>query len=241
MEAIGHAGTCLGILAEDGVLLAAEKKNTSKLLDSTSAAEKVFKIDAHVACSVAGITADANILVKYLRESAQRHLLTYDEPMPMEQLVTIMCDTKQAYTQSGGLRPFGVSLLYMGWDRHHGFQLYQSDPSGNYGGWKAACIGANGKAAEGILKQEYKEGCNLHEAMLLAVKVLSKTMDSTTLSSEKLEFATLTRADGKPVFSVLSAEDVGTLLAEGKKLAEEEAAAEKAKKEAKARERKAKK
>jgi hypothetical protein len=42
-----------------------------------------------------------------------------------------------------GLRPFGVSLLYMGWDVHHGFQLYQSDPSGNYGGWMATCIGSN--------------------------------------------------------------------------------------------------
>lgn len=42
-----------------------------------------------------------------------------------------------------GKRPFGVSLLYMGWDKHYGFQLYQSDPSGNYGGWKATCIGNN--------------------------------------------------------------------------------------------------
>ena len=42
-----------------------------------------------------------------------------------------------------GKRPFGVSILYMGWDRHYGFQLYQSDPSGNYGGWKATCIGNN--------------------------------------------------------------------------------------------------
>ena len=42
-----------------------------------------------------------------------------------------------------GLRPFGVSILYMGWDRHYGFQLYQSDPSGNYSGWKATCIGNN--------------------------------------------------------------------------------------------------
>lgn len=41
------------------------------------------------------------------------------------------------------MRPFGVSLLYMGWDKHYGFQLYQSDPSGNYGGWKATCIGNN--------------------------------------------------------------------------------------------------
>lgn len=42
-----------------------------------------------------------------------------------------------------GKRPFGVSILYMGWDKHYGFQLYQSDPSGNYGGWKATCIGNN--------------------------------------------------------------------------------------------------
>ena len=42
-----------------------------------------------------------------------------------------------------GKRPFGVSLLYMGWDQHYGYQLYQSDPSGNYTGWKATCIGNN--------------------------------------------------------------------------------------------------
>ena len=46
------------------------------------------------------------------------------------------CFFFQAYTQSGGKRPFGVSILYIGWDKHYGYQLYQSDPSGNYGGWK---------------------------------------------------------------------------------------------------------
>lgn len=47
------------------------------------------------------------------------------------------------YIVSIGKRPFGVSILYMGWDKHYGYQLYQSDPSGNYGGWKATCIGNN--------------------------------------------------------------------------------------------------
>uniref|UniRef100_A0A2K5QLU8 Proteasome 20S subunit alpha 4 n=1 Tax=Cebus imitator TaxID=2715852 RepID=A0A2K5QLU8_CEBIM len=70
-----------------------------------------------------------------------RYLLQYQEPIPCEQLVTALCDIKQAYTQFGGKRPFGVSLLYIGWDKHYGFQLYQSDPSGNCGGWKATCIG----------------------------------------------------------------------------------------------------
>lgn len=99
----------------------------------------------------------------------------------------------------------------MGWDKHYGYQLYQSDPSGNYSGWKATCIGNNSsvmshfkflsiyyisiiiilnlpflKAAVSSLKQEYKEGeTTLKDAKALAVKVLSKTLDMTKLTSEK--------------------------------------------------------
>jgi 20S proteasome subunit alpha 3 len=61
--------------------------------------------------------------------------------MPIEQVVKSVCNYKQAYTQFGGLRPFGVAFLFAGWDQHFGFQLYQSDPAGNYSGWKATVIG----------------------------------------------------------------------------------------------------
>jgi len=239
MEAISHAGTCLGIAAKDGILLASEKRTVAKLLETASQAEKIFKLDEHIACSVAGITADANILINNLRQWAQQHRLTHQENIPVEQLVARLCDIKQGYTQYGGLRPFGVSLLYMGYDKNFGFQLYQSDPSGNYGGWYATCIGQNNQAAQSILKQDYKEDCSLDEALLLAVKVFAKTLDSTTLTSEKLEFAKLTLVDGKPVYTVLKPEEVQSLLEEGKRIKNEEEAAEKAKKEAKARQRKA--
>jgi 20S proteasome alpha/beta subunit len=136
-------------------------------------------------CAVAGMTADANILINYARQAAQRYLLTYDVDIPCEQLVRRLCDLKQGYTQHGGLRPFGVSFIYAGWDAQRQFQLYQSNPSGNYGGWKATSVGANNASAQSLLKQDYKEECDLKEACGMAVKVLSKTMDSTTLSSEK--------------------------------------------------------
>ena len=55
-----------------------------------------------------------------------------------------------------GQRPFGVSFLFAGWDKHFGFQLYQSDPSGNYGGWKAQAIGNNDRTAQATLKTEFK-------------------------------------------------------------------------------------
>jgi 20S proteasome subunit alpha 3 len=214
MEAIGHASACLGVLSKEGIVLAAEKKISSKLLEPKTSSEKMYRLDQHMACAVAGITADANILINYARTSAQRYLFSYQEPMPIEQLVQSICDLKQGYTQYGGLRPFGVSFIIAGYDRHFGFQLYHSDPSGNYGGWKATAIGANNQAATSILKSDYKPDCSLKDALKLAIKVLSKTMDSTTLSSEKIEIATLTLDKGDIVFHILNEQELADLVKE---------------------------
>eukprot|EP00475_Leptophrys_vorax_P009182 TRINITY_DN1605_c0_g1_i3.p1 TRINITY_DN1605_c0_g1~~TRINITY_DN1605_c0_g1_i3.p1 ORF type:complete len:219 (-),score=64.89 TRINITY_DN1605_c0_g1_i3:48-704(-) len=186
MEAISQAGSAVGILANDGVVLAAEKRILSKLLDVRKGTEKTYVIDDHVAVAVAGISSDANILITRTRQFAQQYRLKYQEPIPIEQLLQMICDVKQSYTQFGGLRPFGVSFLFAGWDEHYGFQLYQSDPSGNYGGWKASAIGANNQAAQSILKSDYKIGeTTLEDALLLAVKVLGKTMDTSTPTPDK--------------------------------------------------------
>jgi hypothetical protein len=47
----------------------------------------------------------------------------------------------QEYTQSGGVRPFGISVLVAGADGDGTPRLYQVDPSGAYFGWKATAIG----------------------------------------------------------------------------------------------------
>ena len=131
----------------------------------------------------------------------------YNEDIPVELLAQRLCDMKQGYTQFGGtyhpfahlsststfttvlgLRPFGVSLLYAGYDPHYHFQLYHSDPSGNYSGWKATCIGANNGTAQSLLKQEYKDDIEVKDAIGLVLRTMSKTMDSTTLGSEKCQF-----------------------------------------------------
>jgi 20S proteasome subunit alpha 3 len=213
MEAISHAGACIGILSTEGVVLAAERKHISKMLETVGQTEKMFKISDHVATAVAGITADANILINYARLSAERYTYAYGDPVPVEYLVQQICDLKQSYTQYGGLRPFGVSFLFAGWDKHYGFQLYQSDPSGNYGGWKATAIGSNNQAAQSILKTDWKPEFTLQEASRLAIKVLSKTMDSTSLNSEKLEFSTLTRNNkGQVVFHLYNEKELTNLL-----------------------------
>eukprot|EP00982_Pelagococcus_subviridis_P000308 2435-Pelagococcus_subviridis.AAC.2 len=67
MEAISHAGAAVGIRTDFGVVLAAEKKILSKLLETSEASEKMFKLDANIAVAVAGINSDANILINSSR------------------------------------------------------------------------------------------------------------------------------------------------------------------------------
>ncbi|KAG6495392.1 hypothetical protein ZIOFF_043195 [Zingiber officinale] len=143
MEAIGNAGAAMGILAQDGVILVGEKKVTSKLFLTSHSTEKMYKIDDHLACVVAGIMSDANILINTAGVQAQRYTFGYQERMPVEQLVQSLCDTKQGYTQFGGLRPFGASPSSL-------------------------------KAAQSMLKQDYKDEIMPEEAVQLALKVLSK-------------------------------------------------------------------
>jgi 20S proteasome subunit alpha 3 len=92
-----------------------------------------------------------------------------------------------------------VSFLYAGYDAHYGFQLYHSDPSGVYSGWKATCIGANNGTAQSLLKQEYKDEVSVDDAIGIVLRVMSKTMDSTTLGSEK-------RASPAPAHAVSGAD-----------------------------------
>ena len=216
LEAINNASSTLGILSRDGVVLAADKAVVSKLLDQEREKEKVYKIDEHVLCAVAGWTADANILLNEARFLAQRHLYEYDEPQNVEQLTVRICNIKHAYTQYGGLRPFGVSFLVAGWDKYFGYQLYYTDPAGNYAGWKATAVGRNSQSAQSILRQDWNEDMTLQDAFALAAKVLVKTMDTSSPSGERLEFAaiSLDPQTGKPVQRILSTQEIDQLIAQ---------------------------
>jgi Proteasome subunit/Proteasome subunit A N-terminal signature len=84
IEAINNAGTCVGILAGDaGIVLAAERKTVSKLLAPSKTSEKTYKLDDATSCVVAGLTADANILINqvssWLIAHLQTRLLLYTE------------------------------------------------------------------------------------------------------------------------------------------------------------------
>jgi 20S proteasome subunit alpha 3 len=174
-------------------------------------------MDEHILTSVSGVVADANFLIDYGRVHCQRHLYSHKEPVYVEELVKHLCNYKHVYTQFGSSRPFGVSFMYAGYDFVRGFQLYSSDPSGNYASWKAHSTGKGSVNAISTLKSDYDENCTLREALVLAAKVLAKSMDTAAPSADKYEIGIITRdADGKVVQRRVEGAELNRILDEAK-------------------------
>lgn len=178
---------------------------------------KLYKMDEHVLVSVSGVVSDANMLIDMGRLHAQRNLYSQGIPIYVEQLVRYLADQKHVYTLYGSSRPFGVSLMYAGYDAVQGFQLFCSDPSGNYAAWKAHATGKNSVNAVSTLKDDYREDLSLQEATVLAAKVLGKSMDMAKPNAEKFEIGVLQRgADGRVQQRRIEGAELNTLLTEAR-------------------------
>jgi len=110
-----------------------------KLQDTRITPSKIGLVDTHVCLAFAGLNADARILVDKARLEAQSHRLTVEDPVTIEYITKYIAGVQQRYTQSGGVRPFGISTLIVGFDKNDKTpRLYQTEPSGIYSAWYVA-------------------------------------------------------------------------------------------------------
>jgi proteasome alpha subunit len=180
--------TAIGMVCKDGVILVTDKRIVDKLV-VPDAIEKIFKIDDHLMATAAGILSDARVLVERAQLKAQQHNIDYDSPIDNLAVVKDICNLKQICTQSGGLRPFGVSLLIAGVDNGRP-TLFETDPTGLYYQYKATIIGEGEGEGEELLHKEYKDDMNMEQGLQLAIKILKKVLTS-NFTAERLDAAVI--------------------------------------------------
>ncbi len=206
-EAVKRGATAIGITSREGVALVAFKSIHSKLVVPESL-KKIFTVDSHICVTASGLIADARRLVDIARVDSQRHRITYNEPPSVDSIARSVCDLMQVYTQYGGIRPFGVSLLIGGVD-DQGPKLYEAEPSGAMTAYKADSIGANKKEVDELLEKHYKDTMDTDEVVALALEALRKTQEE-KLMQENVEISYAT-VKAKKVIS-LPDKEVGKYL-----------------------------
>lgn len=193
-EAVKRGLTALGIKVNEGVVLAAEKRVRSKLVEEVSI-EKIFQVDEHIGAAASGLIADARVLIDHARIEAQLNRLRYDEPISVQALAKRIGDIKQLYTQHGGVRPFGARLLIAGVDDRTP-RLFETDPSGVMAAYKCQAIGGGAQTVTEFLEREYSEKFSLEDAILLALKALRVVVEG-EFSAENVEMATVPVKTGR--------------------------------------------
>ncbi|MBN2121816.1 archaeal proteasome endopeptidase complex subunit alpha [Candidatus Micrarchaeota archaeon] len=206
-EAVKRGSTAIGVSCKEGVALIAYKSAHSKLIVSESL-KKIFEVDDHIWVTASGLIADARKLVDVARMSAQRHRITYNEPATPESIARGVCDVMQLYTQYGGIRPFGVSLLIAGIGPN-GPELFEAEPSGAMTGYYADSVGNMKKEVDDYLEAKHKPDEELDFAIKRAVNALRK-FSEVPIDVSNLEVARAYTTEKK--FNVMSEKELAKIL-----------------------------
>jgi proteasome alpha subunit len=170
LELVKRGAPVVGVYSPEGVVLAANETPES-VLEDPNYFRKIFQFDEHIGVAIAGLSSDARVLIDQGRVYCQSNRLLYDEPADVESLMGVLSDRMQVYTQHGGVRPFGVSMIIAGVDTTGG-KVLTTDPTGSYRGYKARAMGRNADQADKLLDERYEEGITLGEAVRLAIEAV---------------------------------------------------------------------
>ena len=172
IETVRRGALAVGIRTKDGVVIAVDEK--TKKLQISKVPQKLFQIDYHIGAAAAGYIPDARVQIDNARFFSQSNKLVYDEPVEVETVAKHLADQCQQYTQYGGARPIGVSLIIGGIDSN-GSVLYLTDPSGAYILYNAIAIGGNADVANEFLEKNYDVNMTFDDAMMLAISTIQNS------------------------------------------------------------------
>jgi len=170
LETVRRGTISLGILSKYGVILAAEE-SFSRFQD-ISYSRKLFIIDENIGAAISGYVPDGRVLIDYAREFSQYQRLLYDEAPYIEVIARRIGNIKQSFTQQGGVRPFGVGIIFGGIDPDKKPQIFVTDPSGSCIKYNAAGIGAKSDSALDFIEKHYKYDMPIDDVKTLAAAAI---------------------------------------------------------------------
>ncbi len=158
--------TTVGIMADDAVILAAERKATMGYLVASQDAEKIHQVDEKLGMTIAGVVGDAQALIRYIKAEMKLYSLSEGKRMSVESSSTLIANI----LYSRRFYPYIVQLVVAGYDDKPG--LFTLSPDGSVMPEKYFSTGSGSPVAFGVLENEFKDNMTPQEATKLAVRAV---------------------------------------------------------------------
>ncbi len=181
--------TTIGIVCEDGVVLASESRVTMGNFISSKEGKKIYQIDDLVGMTIAGGVGDAQNLVRMITVEAKLYKMRRGKPMTVGAIATLLSNV----LNSNRYYPYFVQLMIGGVDENAA-SLYSLDAVGGQIEERLATAqGSGSPMAFGVIEDRYREKMPLKEGIDLAVRALSSAIKRDAASGNEMHVVTITK------------------------------------------------
>ncbi|PIU59314.1 proteasome endopeptidase complex, archaeal, beta subunit [Candidatus Bathyarchaeota archaeon CG07_land_8_20_14_0_80_47_9] len=178
--------TTLGVVCKDGVILASDTRVTMGFYVAHKYGKKVYKIDDHLAMTIAGTLADAQRAVDILTVNAQLYKINLGRPLPVSSAARLIANL----LFSARYVPFMTQVLVGGVD-DTGPHVFNLDPFGSLTEEKSVSTGSGSPIVYGILEDKYKEDMSVKELLPVVVKAVNAAMKRDSASGDSYNVAVI--------------------------------------------------
>ena len=192
--------TTVGINCVDGVVFASERRASMGNLVAHKVAEKIFKIDNHIAATIAGSVAGAQGLMKIISAETALYRLRNGKDISIEAAASVSSNilrSSPAYVQTliGGVDDTGASI-------------YSLDAAGGMIKDTFISTGSGSTFAYGVLEDRFHDDITVEEAKELALRAIKAATERDTYSGNGFLVAEVTK-DG---YKMLEKEEVESIV-----------------------------
>ncbi|MBW2970785.1 proteasome subunit beta [Candidatus Woesearchaeota archaeon] len=185
--------TTVGIVCQDGIVLAADRRATAGNLIVDKRAHKIYTITDNLAITTAGGVSDIQLIVKLIKAELKLKSLRTKRESNIKEAANLMAGIVYSNVRKMSLIPGISHFVLAGYDKH-GFHLYDLFADGSLTPVRDYISSGSGSVmAYGVLETLYSKNINVKEGVELAVKSINAAVRRDTASGEGIEVITITK------------------------------------------------
>jgi len=181
--------TTVGLVCEDGVVLATDTRATMGYEVASKKARKIYRITDTIAFTTAGGVADTQRLVDIMQAEAGYYAMHEGVLMDVCACARLVANLMNAYS----FFPYIANLL-VGGVGAGGPKLFFVDLDGGLVEDNMLATGSGSPVAFGVLETEFKEDMKIQDALPIAVKALKAAMKRDIATGNEIMVATITES-----------------------------------------------
>lgn len=180
--------TTVGIRCVNGIVLATDRRVTSGFYVANKRGKKILQIDDMVYATIAGVVADAQMLIDRIKAHVKYVKTSTKQPLSVKAIASLMSNILFSSRSS----PLIVQAIVAGID-DEGPKMFNLDFFGTLTEEKYIATGSGSPLAIAVLETKYRDNLTVKEAIPIVIEAVKAAMKWDPGSGEGFDVIVITR------------------------------------------------